>query len=378
VAQQKAWQARLSRRRLKRRARVCSLEKKKRPQAARSRRPPKRALASRLDVPLAAHGGSDGQEADRVLAGLRGPIVIALDIAETAASGNSMYATFYGLQEIPFGLTPDPKYIFVTESYLEVMANLKYGVEYNKGMVVVTGEVGTGKTTTLRSMIHQFGRDVVPVYIFNPLLTVQEFFELFMGGLGLDTNRSASKSDMLTMLGRFLAEGHARGLRTVLVLDEAHALPSPLLEEVRLLANFETNKEKLLQIVLCGQPELRLTLNRPDLRQLKQRISLRCSIKPLLPREVTKYVRFRLKTAGAERVDVFDDEALELIAQASLGIPRLVNNICDNALLYGYAGGRKLITKHVIEEVIDTLDLAAPPVRNEYPASFYDSPAQHC
>jgi general secretion pathway protein A len=132
------------------------------------------------------------------------------------------------------------------------------------------------------------------------------------------------------------------------------------MEEIRLLANFETSREKLIQIVLCGQPELKQTLNQPDLRQLKQRISLRCSIKPLFPFEVEKYIRFRLKTAGAERVDLFDAGALELIGQVSLGIPRLINNICDNALLYGFAAGRQRIMRSIVEEVTDTLDLTRP------------------
>lgn len=269
-----------------------------------------------------------------------------------------MYREFYQLQTIPFGLTPDPKYIFKTESYLEVTANLKYCIEHSKGIVVVSGEVGTGKTTTLRSMIQQFGHDILAVYIFNPYLTVTEFFELFTDGLKLGLPRSASKADLLTAIGRTLALRHAKGLRTVLVVDEAHGLSTALLEEIRLLANFETNSEKLLQVILCGQPELRGTLNQPQLRQLKQRVSLRCQIAPLAAHEVGKYIRFRLKTAGAERVDLFDADAVELIGQVSLGIPRIVNNICDNALLYGFAGGRARITRDIIEEVIAALDLS--------------------
>ena len=275
-----------------------------------------------------------------------------------------MYRDFYKLQTIPFGLTPDPKYIFKTESYLEVTANLQYCIEHSKGIVVVTGEVGTGKTTTLRSMIQHFGHDILAVYIFNPYLTVAEFFELFTDGLKLALPRSASKADLLTAIGRTLAVRHAKGLRTVLVVDEAHGLSANLLEEIRLLANFETNSEKLLQVILCGQPELRGTLNQPQLRQLKQRISLRCTIMPLAPQEVGKYIRFRLKTAGAERVDLFDAAAVELIGQVSLGIPRVINNICDNALLYGYAGARSLITQELIREVIEALDISTNDLTN--------------
>ena len=270
-----------------------------------------------------------------------------------------MYNDFYNLKRTPFGLTPDPKYIFKTESHLEVTANLKYGIEQSKGIVVVIGEVGTGKTTTLRSLIQQFGHDILAVYIFNPYLTVSEFFELFADGLKLGLPRTVSKADLLTAIGRTLAVRHARGLRTVLVVDEAHGLSTALLEEIRLLANFETNSEKLLQVILCGQPELRGILNQPQLRQLKQRVSLRSTIAPLSAPEVGKYIRFRLKTAGAERVDLFDAAAVELISQVSLGVPRVINNICDNALLYGYAGGHSVITSDIIREVIATLDISA-------------------
>jgi general secretion pathway protein A len=270
-----------------------------------------------------------------------------------------MYKDFYHLQAIPFGLTPDPNYIFKTESYLEVTANLNYCIEHSKGIVVMTGEVGTGKTTTLRSMLQQFGHDILAVYIFNPYLTVSEFFEMLIDGLKLGLPRSASKAELLSAIARILAIRHSKGLRTVLVVDEAHGLSMSLLEEIRLLANFETNSEKLLQVILCGQPELREILNQPQLRQLKQRVSLRCTVSPLTTVEINKYIRFRLKKAGAERVDIFEPNAVDLIGQISLGIPRVINNICDNALLYGYAGGHHTISRQLINEVITNLDLSA-------------------
>lgn len=268
-----------------------------------------------------------------------------------------MYTEFYGLKEVPFGLTPNPKYIYKTESYHEVVSNLKYCISQSKGLVVVAGEVGTGKTTTLRSVLQQFGPDILSVYLFNPFITVTEFFELFTGGLNLGLSPSASKAAILTSLCACLTQRHSKGLRTVLIIDEAHGLSSAVLEEVRLLANFETNSDKLLQIILCGQPELRETLNQPGLRQLKQRISLRCVIKPLRQYEINYYIRFRLKTAGAERVNLFDPEAVDLIARAAAGIPRVINNICDNSLLYGYASGQSVISRDIISEVIDTLDI---------------------
>ncbi|HET9529295.1 MAG TPA: AAA family ATPase [Blastocatellia bacterium] len=281
-----------------------------------------------------------------------------------------MYTEFYGLRELPFGLTPNPKYIFKTESYLEVISNLKYGITHYKGIVMVTGEVGTGKTTTLRSMMQQLGHKIASVYILNPSLTVPEFFEVLCTSLQLGLSPSASKPEILSTLARSLAARHSKGMRTVLIADEAHGLTTAVLEEIRLLANLETNTEKLIQIILCGQPELREKLNQPNLRQLKQRISLRCSIKPLALFEVPKYIRFRLKTAGAERVDLFDSQAVELIGQASGGIPRVINNICDNALLEGYADGRETISRDVIENVLERLDIAPTDVGTVEPNDF--------
>lgn len=268
-----------------------------------------------------------------------------------------MYTEYYGLKEIPFGLTPNPKFIYKTDSYLEVVSNLKYCISQSKGLAVVTGEVGTGKTTTLRSVLQQFGPDILSVYLFNPFVTVAEFFELLTAGLNLGVGSGGSKAEVLNALCACLTQRHSAGLRTVLIIDESHGLPAAVLEEVRLLANFETNSEKLLQIVLCGQPELRETLNQPGLRQLKQRISLRCTIKPLHIYEINNYIRFRLKIAGAGRVNIFEPSAIELIGRASAGIPRVINNICDNALLYGYAAGQATISDETITDVIETLDI---------------------
>lgn len=282
-----------------------------------------------------------------------------------------MYLEFYGLKEMPFGLTPDPRYIFKTESHLEVLATVRYAIEHNKGLVVITGEVGTGKTTTLRAALQQFTDEVLCVYIFNPFLTASEFFEQLADEFDLGLSKTASRPELFAAFGRFLAERHSRELRTVLIIDEAHGLPTALLEEIRLLMNFETNTEKLLQVILSGQPELQEVLSRPALRQLKQRISLRCQIKPLSLFEINKYIRFRLKQAGATNVNLFDNAAISLIGNVSQGIPRVVNNICDNALLYGYAAGAEMITRHTIEEVIETLDLS-PSSRNRDSSAFDD------
>jgi general secretion pathway protein A len=258
---------------------------------------------------------------------------------------------------MPFSLTPDPHFLFRTESHLEVLATLKYAIEHNKGLVVITGESGTGKTTVLRAAIQHFGPEIQLVYIFNPFITATEFFEQLMVEMGIDVDSNASKPQRLAAVGRLLADRHSQGFRTVLVIDEAHGLPTALLEEVRLLMNFETSAEKLLQVVLSGQPELADALNRPSLRQLKQRVSMRCSLKPLTVFDINKYIRFRLKQAGAANLNLFDHTAIALIGHASRGIPRVINNICDNALLYGYASGIEFISRNTIAEVIESLDL---------------------
>jgi len=281
-----------------------------------------------------------------------------------------MYLEYYGLKECPFSLTPDPRYIFKTESHLEVLATVKYGVDQNKGLIVVSGEVGCGKTTIRRAALATFDDAVLAVYIFNPFLTAAEFFEQLAAEMDLRLPRSVTKPELLAAMGRLLAERHAAGLRTVLIVDEAHGLPAALLEEIRLLMNFETNREKLLQVILCGQPELAETLNRPQLRQLKQRISLRCAIKPLSVFEINKYIRFRLKQAGAANVGLFDKAAVKLIGHVSQGIPRIINNICDNALLYGYAANSEVITREIVEEVVRALDLTPASVSESSAADF--------
>jgi general secretion pathway protein A len=267
-----------------------------------------------------------------------------------------MYQEFYGLREIPFSMAPDPKYLFRTESLNEVFANLQYGIENGKGLVVVTGEVGTGKTTILRSMLQSLDQSILAAYVFNPLLSTTEFFEILASECRL--RPQPSKAAMLRVLGYTLIRRHAQSLRTVLVVDEAHLLPKHLLEEIRLLSNFETNCEKLLQIILCGQPELQDVLAQPELRQLKQRVSLRCSIKPLTAHETAEYIKWRLRVAGARDENLFDEEAMWVVHQFSGGIPRIINNICDNALLSGFSIAKRTITAEIVREVVEILDLA--------------------
>lgn len=266
-----------------------------------------------------------------------------------------MYLDHFNLKAMPFGLTPDPKFLYFTPSHREVLANLHYGIQAAKGLIVVTGEAGTGKTTLLRSILSRLDRSVLSSSIVNPNLTAPDFLRRIALDLGLGDQ--ASKTDLLGSLGGLLAARQSRGLTTILFIDEAQGLSRELLEEVRLLLNFETDTAKQLQIVLSGQPELREKLNHPSLRQLKQRISLRCQIKPLKPAETAGYIRKRLKVAGAARLDLFSADAVELIARISGGVPRVINNICDNALLTAFALDRKLVTAAIAGEVCDALDL---------------------
>jgi general secretion pathway protein A len=285
-----------------------------------------------------------------------------------------VYAEFYGLKELPFALTPDPRFIYFTPSHTEVMANLHYGIESGKGLVVVTGEVGTGKTTILRWMMQRLDRTVLVAYIFNPRLTVPEFYQHVATLLGVQNWET--KSDLLLGLGRALETRHARGLRTVLIVDEAQGLSPHVLEEIRLLSNFESDTAKQLQIVLTGQPELREVLNNPDLRQLKQRIALRCVIKPLPTIEETeRYITSRLLVAGAERTHIFSSAAIDFIYRCSDGIPRNVNNLCDNALLAGFAAGETTISRELVEEVAETFDMLPSPDRGMQPGEQTEAPA---
>jgi general secretion pathway protein A len=274
-----------------------------------------------------------------------------------------MYREFYGLKELPFALTPDPRFIYFTPSHTEAMANLHYGIESGKGLIVVTGEVGTGKTTILRWMMQRLDRTVLVGYVINPRLSVPEFYQHIARLLGVEAWQN--KSELLFALGQTLAERHARGLRTVLIIDEAHGLSTAVLEEIRLLSNFESDAAKHLQIVMTGQPELRAVLNNPELRQLKQRVALRCEIKPLPSvAETEKYIKARLQVAGAERADIFSPGAIDYIFRCAGGIPRQINNLCDNALLVGFAANEQRISRATIEEVAETFDMLPDTKRN--------------
>ena len=263
-----------------------------------------------------------------------------------------MYKRFYNLQQNPFEITPDPRFLFPTRKHNEALAALYYGVKRRKGFVVLTGEVGTGKTVLVRCLLQILQRaNVAFAYVFNPRLSAMEFLQYVVGDFRLPT-AGKSKSDLLLELSRFAISRHQKGFTTVLVVDEAHHLSTDVLEEIRLLTNLETGQAKLLQILLVGQQELDEKLDSIDLRQLKQRIALRSHLTSLDLDETCGYVYRRLQIAGsANPSELFPMETIVELHRQSRGYPRLVNTLCENALIHGYARKSPSISPAVIEEI---------------------------
>lgn len=267
-----------------------------------------------------------------------------------------MYKDYFGLKEYPFSLTPDPRFIVFSPAYNELLAGLYYGIEMAKGLIVLTGEVGTGKTTALRWIIRRLDSSVLAAYIYNPRLSIEEFYHHLTEMLGIKD--WTNKTDLISEMSTVLEERHRRGLRTILIVDEAHQLSDEVLEEIRFLLNFESDSAKHLQIILTGQPELREKLKQQNLRQLKQRVALRCKMPPIHNvDEVQRYIAERLLAAGSSDPDIFLPAAIDLIYQCSEGIPRLINNLCDNAMIAAFASDLKRIDREMVEEVADNLDL---------------------
>lgn len=273
-----------------------------------------------------------------------------------------MYQQFYGLRELPFDLTPNPSYLFLTERHREALSNLHYGISARRGITLLVGEAGTGKTTLVRAVLesdrHKGARCI---YLNNPSLTRSEFVEFLAHAFGLSDQAGRSKTVLLFELERVLQEGHAQGIVTALLVDEAQVLPFELLEEIRLLANIETNTEKLLPVVLAGQPQLADKLNEPELRQLKQRIALRCDLRPLNLAETAAYIAGRVTRAGGDSSTLFTREAVGLIHHCSGGIPRTISVICDNALVNGFAADQRPVGWELVRDVCADFDLAPPP-----------------
>ena len=270
-----------------------------------------------------------------------------------------MYTEFYGLRELPFDLSPNPRYLLMTPRHREALANLQYGISSRKALTLLIGEAGTGKTTLIRAALSsEVCRGARVLHLNNPSLTRQEFVEFLGRGFDLGPDAMTSKATMLHRLEDVLLERRLAGETIALVIDEAQALPYELLEEIRMLANIETAAEKLLPIVLAGQPELAERLNEPSMRQLKQRVALRCTLGLLDPVECAAYVAGRIKVAGGECGQIFTRDALKSVFQHSSGIPRTVNVICDNALVNGFAAGIKPISDDIVREVCKEFDLA--------------------
>jgi general secretion pathway protein A len=285
-----------------------------------------------------------------------------------------MYEAFYNFRETPFELTANPRYLYLTAQHREALSNLEYGLSSAKGITLLLGEAGTGKTTLLRAALASpLCRAVNAVFLTNPALTRQEFVTTLARRFELCEGARLSKAEFLDELAPLLLERRRRGQITALVVDEAQSLSDELLEEIRLLANTETDDEKLLPVVLAGQPELRARLNAQHLRQLKQRIALRCEIGPFTLWETADYIAERIGTAGGEAITVFTRDAVILIHEASRGIPRTINVLCDNALASGFALGRRPVDRRIIEEVSGDFDLAATESRAD-PVLVEDAP----
>lgn len=264
-----------------------------------------------------------------------------------------MYKAFYGLKRNPFEITPDPSFLFPTGRHNEALAALYYGVRRHKGFVVLTGEVGTGKTLLLRCLLQALkkSKDVAYAYVFNGRLSPVEFLQYIVSDLGLP-GTSKNKGELLLQIAQYVVARSQKKLTTVLVVDEAHHLSTEILEEIRLLTNLETEDEKLLQILLVGQPELDDKLDSVNLRQLKQRIALRSHLLPLDSNETKGYILRRLQLAGCTYPSaLFPPETIAAVYQHSKGLPRLINTVCENALIAGYSRQMRSVSPDIVDDI---------------------------
>lgn len=270
-------------------------------------------------------------------------------------SDQTMYDQFYGFQEPPFNITPDPRFLFFSDRHREAYNHILFGIRERKGFIQITGEVGAGKTTLCRALLEELGPNYVTALILNPCLNPTQLLRTILKEMGLKPEK-ADRATCLEMLNHFLLEQLALGNDVVLLIDEAQDLDAELLEQVRLLSNLETDQRKLLQIVLVGQPELRDKLNDRSLRQLRQRITVRYHLTPLSRLEVERYIHHRLQTVGANGRPAFTSWAIRSVFRYSGGIPRLVNAVCDKALLAGFVDGTDLLTWRQVRRAIRELE----------------------
>ena len=285
-----------------------------------------------------------------------------------------MYKKFFGLKENPFNVNPDPRYLFLTHHTQEALACLTYGIETRKGFVLLTGEVGTGKTTLINKLLEWLHKErVSTAFVFNPRLSVLQFFDFMMADFGIPCE-SRQKGQMLMKLNQWLLERYQAGERAVLIVDEAQNLSPQMLEEIRLLTNLETSTEKLLQIVLAGQPELDQKLNQPQLRQLRQRITLRAKTRQLTLEETRGYIEERLRIAGAENTNIFSPEAIVAVYRFARGIPRVTNLLCEHALVSAFVDQQNPVPPEIIEEVAHDFELHIVDPLAQAPAQPYLHP----
>ncbi len=274
----------------------------------------------------------------------------------------ALYLDFYGLSREPFGATPDPDFLYLTHGHREALAQLLYAIEERKGFMLLTAEVGTGKTTLLQALRRELDANTAVAYVSNSMLPFQGIMEYMLEEFEI-AKPGESHAQRLVTLQNFLVERHRAGQNTVLILDEAQNLYPQTLEQIRLLSNFETTTEKILQILLVGQPELKMKLELPEMRQLGQRISMRATIPPLTRAGTRNYIRTRLRLAGCDDSSILTDEAVTRIADYARGIPRIINTLCDHSLLIGYADQTRRVGPAIVSEAIQYLEAGLRPRR---------------
>lgn len=267
-----------------------------------------------------------------------------------------MYESFYGLREKPFNLSPDPDYLYMSPGHENVYTHMEYAVQESKGFVVVSGEVGAGKTTLINYLLRKIPQAIQVGVINNTLVQPQELLRMICQEFELDIT-NAEKTVLLNRFYNYLLEKYSKHERVILIVDEAQNLPEKSLEEIRMLSNLESEKEHLIQMILVGQPQLRDKLRKKSMEQLFQRVTVACHLNALDMDQVYKYIHHRLTVAGAQNLDIFDPEAIHAIFKHSLGIPRLINILCDSALVYGYADDVRIIGRELIDTVAQARSL---------------------
>ena len=291
-----------------------------------------------------------------------------------------MYKSFYGLKENPFNVNPDPRYLYLTKQIEEALTGLMYGIQTRKGFITLTGEVGTGKTTLVNRLLDWLHhRSARTAFLFNSRMNSSQLFDFILAEFDIHCD-SKSKSQQLMKLNSWLLDRYRDGETVVLIIDEAQNLTYPVLEEIRLLTNLETSTEKLLQIVLSGQPELEEKLKQPQLRQLRQRIMLRCRTTPFVQEQTQEYILERLRIAGASGPPIFSPKAIEAVHMYSMGIPRVINLLCEHSLVNAFADQMRPIQSKIVEEVarefqLDEVEPIPPSGSSKVDTDVYNSEA---